>query len=400
MNAAQRKKQNQLNAKKSTGPRTLRGKEVARANSLRHGLCAKELALPIAGESAEMVQEEKVAWFECLEPDGHDQCEATNTAFLASLKIDRYAKAEAVIVADQIRNAEINFDRDLNHSYDFWKKEFNKDPSLACIELKTKSKGTKWLLGEWVTIRETFARQNCFTSFETIKHALRLLGFCPEKMVVDNEPQEFIARAVACIADPSACAKMRDYAVKQGFVMTRFRDCFPDWDKYDRTQSIAIVRQRIEDEIDALRFLEEQLRDNENAARAAAKVRALVPERTHQNELLMRYARSAGTELDRALKTMIKLKKEQELKAANEPEEATPTTASEPVRNEAEIIAGASASPIHPGAFVYINDKKYEIWESKDDILTLAFMCDVPMWRTYVKPSVDPKVETDPKTGV
>ena len=227
MNAAQRKKQNQLNAKKSTGPRTLRGKEIARANSLRHGLCAKELALPIAGESAEMVQEEKVAWFECLEPDGHDQCEATNTAFLASLKIDRYAKAEAVIVADQIRNAEINFDRDLNHSYDFWKKEFNKDPSLACIELKTKSKGTKWLLGEWVTIRETFARQNCFTSFETIKHALRLLGFCPEKMVVNNEPQEFIARAVACIADPSACAKMRDYAVKQGFVMTRFRDCFP-----------------------------------------------------------------------------------------------------------------------------------------------------------------------------
>ena len=51
MNATQRSQINRQNSKKSTGPKTDEGKESARQNAMKHGLCASKLALP--GENPE-----------------------------------------------------------------------------------------------------------------------------------------------------------------------------------------------------------------------------------------------------------------------------------------------------------------------------------------------------------
>ena len=43
---------NRLNAQKSTGPRTDKGKAVTKYNALRHGLLAQDVVLPGENESA------------------------------------------------------------------------------------------------------------------------------------------------------------------------------------------------------------------------------------------------------------------------------------------------------------------------------------------------------------
>ena len=49
-------KANRENAKKSTGPRTARGKAFSRRNAVKHGLCASDL-FPLLGLPTESEQE-------------------------------------------------------------------------------------------------------------------------------------------------------------------------------------------------------------------------------------------------------------------------------------------------------------------------------------------------------
>ena len=400
MNASDRRKQNKANAQASTGPRTSSGKSASRANALTHGLTAKVLALPVEGESAEEIQKAADDWFQTLHPVGTDQIQEANFIALSSLKVERYNKAENAIVADQVRNAELQWDLGFENKLNDLKQTLVKKPAKTAVALKSFGKGVLWMLGEWLTLSETFDRRGCWPHFELIRHAMRLQGIDPSNMVFDNDAQEFLTRAVACVDDPEKKAKMRDFLTREGVIGYRYQECFEDWKTYDRDESIARIRELMNEQIQLLMHLSAYLRGTEEASREEARVRAMVPANTPQNTLLHRYARTAMTELDRALKTMIKLKEKGLFGSENEVETTPEAVLEEPVRNEPDLVAHATAKPVHPGSYIIINDKRYEVWETKDDTITLAYQCDDPMWRCGVKPKADPTVVSEPEKGV
>ena len=112
MTATQRRRQNKLNAQKSTGPKTEDGKARSRQNALKHGFTALELVLPT--ETPEILQAEADRWFDSIQPKGTQEIELTNLAALAAIRLSRLAKAEASILDEQIRTAEDNWERDID----------------------------------------------------------------------------------------------------------------------------------------------------------------------------------------------------------------------------------------------------------------------------------------------
>src|SRR5450432_4336989 len=104
---------------RSTGPTSESGKARSRQNAITHGFTA-EWVLP--NENPEILQAEADAWFETLEPDGRHEEFLANRAAFAALQLKRFAKAEAAIVADQVRDAEPLWDREHERQFHDWKK--------------------------------------------------------------------------------------------------------------------------------------------------------------------------------------------------------------------------------------------------------------------------------------
>lgn len=83
---------NQRNARKSTGPRTPRGKAIAAANSLRHGLFSRDLLLP--GEDAEELLKLKKATLTRLNPRDTLEMELVERVIEACWKLRRLQRLE------------------------------------------------------------------------------------------------------------------------------------------------------------------------------------------------------------------------------------------------------------------------------------------------------------------
>lgn len=83
---------NQANARKSTGPRTPRGKAIAAANSLRHGLFARDLLLP--GEDADELMTLKSAALGRLNPRDGMELELVERVIDACWKLRRLQRLE------------------------------------------------------------------------------------------------------------------------------------------------------------------------------------------------------------------------------------------------------------------------------------------------------------------
>src|SRR5438128_1222938 len=126
---AQRRKQNQINAQKSTGPKTQHGKNIARGNRLIHGLTAQVLALP--DENPQEIDAQTIAWHDASQPQGHDEETLVGQLVLTSIRLRRLAKAEAAILAEQVRTAESDWDRDQERRLLECTRLFQTDPALA-----------------------------------------------------------------------------------------------------------------------------------------------------------------------------------------------------------------------------------------------------------------------------
>src|SRR5262249_26128078 len=89
------------NAKKSTGPRSVAGKQTSRRNALTHGLTAFKIGLPMSEEEAVDYQELEQAVFRQyppLDPIGEWAVRQLIEAFWRSRRIDQ---AEATLIRQQ-----------------------------------------------------------------------------------------------------------------------------------------------------------------------------------------------------------------------------------------------------------------------------------------------------------
>ena len=138
-----RRKQNRLNSKKSTGPTSAIGKAQSRQNSLKHGFTAVQLVLPT--ESTETIEAESHSWTDALNPNGFDQESLVQKIASESIQLQRLGNAETALVSEQVRRAGFRWVADQEHKLDTLKKLFRDDPSLAIIDLKTFTAGASWL---------------------------------------------------------------------------------------------------------------------------------------------------------------------------------------------------------------------------------------------------------------
>jgi hypothetical protein len=389
---SQRRRQNQKNAMRSTGPTSECGKARSRQNAVTHGFTAVEL-FSLPNENPETLQTEADAWFETLEPDGRHEEFLVNRAAFAALQLHRFAKAEAAIVADQVRGAEPLWDREHERQFHDGKKLLFTDPGTASIELKSSGKGVVWLLREWITLDDALKAGGCWNNAEVIRHALRLQGFDAKNIALDDQAQEFAARAVACIVDPAKKASAKAKLSDDGLIRHRYKCTHESWESYDREESLQRIRNVVIREMNLLVKLSEVLEVSETASRASAGLRAMVLEDTPRNSLLIRYSKSIESGFDRTIKTLMKLKQDREEKAANEAEE-------EEFRNEPEEGPESSPRPIEKGSCVMVNGTKYAVHDKTDAMLSLALEGYVPKKYESVDATVVSEDVSTPSNGV
>ena len=313
---AQRRKQNQLNAQHSTGPKTDQGKSISRSNSLIHGMTASVLALPT--ENPEELATQAEAWSEACQPEGLDEQTLVDQLALSSIRLGRIARAEAEIVAEQVRHATDEWDRNQEVRLLEAVRMLKVDPMMAVIELKSFRTGLEWLLERWQGLQDAFQKQGFWNTPELMKESFRLDGIDPDHLVdASVMDYETVLLAVSCYAEyKNVPALMALLSKKPPEWTGRFLglECPPEKARH-------LVGERIEHRIAAYAALVEELRVADEASRAGAPRRAEVLADTGQNRLILRYMKAAESTFDRTLKTLQKIQADR-AKAIAEAEKA------------------------------------------------------------------------------
>ena len=97
---------NRINASRSTGPKTVEGKERSRRNALKHGLAAQMLDAP--GLDPDVERDRMDAWMESLNPQDDDiQAYFVEQAVRTSFRLERCDHAKKALIASAKRDLEI-----------------------------------------------------------------------------------------------------------------------------------------------------------------------------------------------------------------------------------------------------------------------------------------------------
>ena len=361
MTSKQRRKQNRINAQKSTGPKTDEGKAVARQNALKHGLTAAILSLP--NESPLQIQVHADAFHDALQPQSHDEEILVDQIVLSTLRLERFAKAETAILTDQVLHAEIQWDVTQQNRVLDLSRMMRIDPAKATIELRSFAAGANWLLDRWKDLGRAVAAAKCIDMLETKKDLLRLLGFNPEDL--KNEPiaaYELMLRMCCCLDTykewPLYVDYLREQAPPQWHAEGLPRD-------YPVAESLPIFYARLDAEIASAQALVDVLTPLAVASRACAADRALVPADTSQNRLFLRYRNSAEMTFNRTIKTLEKLQSDREKLAKAEAENDDP-------RNGPNLRGQAGEKRVLSGGCVTVNGTIYRTVDSGDGKIVLV----------------------------
>ncbi len=165
---------------------------------------------------------------------------------------------------------------------------------------------------------------------------------------------------------------------------------------YDRAESVEVLRNWLASEIADLEARLPSLHEAAVDSLASAETRAMAFEDTPKNRLIIRYAGSIQSGLDRTIKTLMKMKKERENERENEAE----TEVQPAIRNEPEVTATASANPVHPGAYVTLQERVYEVCDMGDGCIYLAPKEEEVVRAELNQPLGDSAVVSVPLNGV
>ena len=102
---------NRINASRSTGPKTVEGKERSRRNALKHGLAAQMLDAP--GLDPDVERDRMDAWMESLNPQDDDiQAYFVEQAVRTSFRLERCDHAKKALIASAKRDLEESCDEE------------------------------------------------------------------------------------------------------------------------------------------------------------------------------------------------------------------------------------------------------------------------------------------------
>ena len=143
---------NQLNAQRSTGPKTAEGKARSRANAVKHGLSGTGIALP--NESQSQVEERFLRFQEDLGPTDMLGMVLVGEMALMSVRRDRAARHEAAVLALAGRHAETEFDLARLAEVDRLFDELNLHPAANHRRLLTIPEGVDRLIQALSSVKD------------------------------------------------------------------------------------------------------------------------------------------------------------------------------------------------------------------------------------------------------
>ena len=187
---------NQRNAKRSTGPRTDRGKSRARLNSFKHGMAARTIMPVLPQEDPKQLEERTQEWISDVQPRNAIECELVYQAARLSLAIERGERIETAHLTRRVRKAEQvraqrpgarrrRQVRELGRRllYIAAPEEVKvsrmahwaDDPELLVSQLEESAEGCRWLLQRWAEFRNLLDRKLKWEETELLRF-IRLQG--------------------------------------------------------------------------------------------------------------------------------------------------------------------------------------------------------------------------------
>jgi hypothetical protein len=373
LSRAQRRKQNRANARHSTGPTSQQGKLVARFNSLRDGLTAKTLVLP--NENPEDVQARVDAWHQSCQPQGHVEEELVDQMALAAQRLQRIARAENAILAEQVANAKIDWKHAQETRLLRLIRRLYAEPEQTRVDLLSFGFGVHWLLERWKALHEAFERYGCWNHPHLIDLAIRLDGGNPDyfrSSVISG--YELAVVAISCVPN------FKDVPI----LVEMLRTMPAEWigrhgvdTTYERSEAQRKLRAHIELRVRELTKLAAEFQIRDERALTQASLRAEVPRDTPENRLLVRYMKSAETSFDKAYKALQKAQAERQNAAESDLKPAAEEGSEAGLPNEPEMVGRTRSKRIHVGSCVKVNGIKYEVVETSDGNVLLCPWVDV-----------------------
>ncbi len=178
---------NRQNAKKSTGPKTIEGKEKSRRNAIQHGFCSSVIDMP--DQDPDRVAERMDAWDDALNPK-RDPVDGflVGMAVRSTFRLERCDLVHNARVAKLARDAVVSRSEGRLREVEECKRIFFEEPDVAVRRLKLIPEGIDHLISEWDRLRTTLigdpphwdvVDQNQFMSLKGILYKGSNPGPCP-----------------------------------------------------------------------------------------------------------------------------------------------------------------------------------------------------------------------------
>ena len=164
---------NRLNALNSTGPRSAEGKEIARANALKHGLSGAGIVL-VQGE-AELIKRCEADWQSVLHPANPLETHLAHQIAVEAARIDRIECAERDLRGRLADRAAVCWDDDQRLAAEKLGKTLARDPAIVARQLAQTPQGCDWLLERWESLERALVTLGTWSASQK-SLALDLLG--------------------------------------------------------------------------------------------------------------------------------------------------------------------------------------------------------------------------------
>ncbi len=214
MSSARKTAANRENSKRSTGPKSVEGRNAVRRNALKHGLTAETLV--VEGEDAEAFRQMAESHLSVFQPRNDVELEFAKTFSIAAWRRQRCVSTETAMVNHHIRETQHSAavigqqdvlalgDRLFHDSQGCW--QLFPDPSMKDCpisprandvpggpdlparlvnELESSYEGCRWLLDRWNELRARAQKGNFWQAYDKFK-SIRLMGRQPLDVLEDT----------------------------------------------------------------------------------------------------------------------------------------------------------------------------------------------------------------------
>ncbi len=140
-------RQNRLNARASTGPKSDDAKAVTRRNALKHGLASRGV---VALEAERQIIDERLPkWCKQLQPANDVEMYFVTHAVRMTARLDRALQAEEYALLSASYRATVAWEHDRDLEITTIAARLHADPARTVHTLKGSARGRRWLLKAW-----------------------------------------------------------------------------------------------------------------------------------------------------------------------------------------------------------------------------------------------------------